>query len=121
MEHMAYYSQQRLLGEHVPYPIEAWPEGNQRHLSAESALYCRIVTEGILGIRPTGFNSFSLCPQLPDKWNSMRLNNVSAFAFSPFDIIVERQGNKIKTCVLRNGKPVKTYHTENGKDINITF
>lgn len=47
MEHMAYYSQQRLLGEHVPYPIEAWPEGNQRHLSAESALYCRIVTEGI--------------------------------------------------------------------------
>lgn len=48
MEHMAYYSQQRLLGEHVPYPIEAWPEGNQRHLSAESALYCRIVTEGIL-------------------------------------------------------------------------
>lgn len=121
MEHMAYYSQQRLLGEHVPYPIEAWPEGNQRHLSAESALYCRIVTEGIFGIRPTGSNSFSLCPQLPDKWNSMRLNNVSAFAFSPFDIIVERQGNKIKTCVLRNGKPVKTYHTENGKDINITF
>lgn len=121
MEHMAYYSQQRLLGEHVPYPIEAWPEGNQRHLSAESALYCRIVTEGIFGIRPTGFNSFSLCPQLPDKWNSMRLNNVSAFAFSPFDIIVERQGNKIKTYVLRNGKPVKTYHTENGKDINITF
>ena len=58
MEHMAYYSQQRLLGEHVPYPIEAWPEGNQRHLSAESALYCRIVTEGIFGIRPTGFNSF---------------------------------------------------------------
>ena len=121
MEHMAYYSQQRLLGEHVPYPIEAWPEGNQRHLSAESALYCRIVTEGIFGIRPTGFNSFSLCPQLPNKWNSMRLNNVSAFAFSPFDIIVERQGNKIKTYVLRNGKPVKTYHTENGKDINITF
>ena len=121
MEHMAYYSQQRLLGEHVPYPIEAWPEGNQRHLSAESALYCRIVTEGIFGIRPTGSNSFSLCPQLPDKWNSMRLNNVSAFAFSPFDIIVERQGNKIKTYVLRNGKPVKTYHTENGKDINITF
>ena len=121
MEHMAYYSQQRLLGEHVPYPIEAWPEGNQRHLSAESALYCRIVTEGLFGIRPTGFNSFSLCPQLPDKWNSMRLNYVSAFAFSPFDIIVERQGNKIKTYVLRNGKPVKTYHTENGKDINITF
>ena len=39
------YSQRRLLGDHVPYPIEAWPEGSQRHLSAESGLYCRIITE----------------------------------------------------------------------------
>lgn len=119
MEHMSYYSQQRLLGEHVPYPIEAWPEGNQRHLSAESALYCRVVTEGIFGIRPTGFHSFSLCPQLPDQWNSMELKNISAFTSSPFDISVERQGNKIKTCVLRNGKTVRTYHTVNGKEINV--
>ena len=37
-------------GEHVPYPVEAWPEGNQRHLSAESALYCRIFTEGLFGL-----------------------------------------------------------------------
>jgi hypothetical protein len=22
--------------------VEAWPEGNQRHFAAESALYCRI-------------------------------------------------------------------------------
>lgn len=48
------YSQRRLLGDHVPYPIEAWPEGSQRHLSAESGLYCRIITEGLFGIRPTG-------------------------------------------------------------------
>ncbi len=33
---LEHYAATRLLGEHVPYPIEAWPEGNQRHLSAES-------------------------------------------------------------------------------------
>ncbi len=27
--------------------VEAWPEGNMAHLSAESALYCRIFTEGL--------------------------------------------------------------------------
>lgn len=42
MDFIRYYSRRRLLGEHVPYPVEAYPEGNQRHLSAESGLYCRI-------------------------------------------------------------------------------
>ena len=59
------YSNRRLLGDHVPYPVEAYPEGNQRHLSAESGLYCRIFTEGLFGIRPTGLNSFTFTPQLP--------------------------------------------------------
>lgn len=62
------YTEGRLLGEHVPYPVEAYPEGNQRHLAGESALYVRIITEGIFGIRPTGFHSFDLRPQLPTTW-----------------------------------------------------
>jgi hypothetical protein len=52
---LKYYSQRRLLGEHVPYAVEAYPEGNQRHLSAESGLFCSVYTEGMFGIRPTGF------------------------------------------------------------------
>ena len=59
------YSNRRLLGDHVPYAVEAWPEGNQRHLSAESALYCRVVTEGVFGFRPVGLNAFTITPQLP--------------------------------------------------------
>lgn len=62
MEYLKKYSNTRLLGDHVPYAIEAWPEGGQRHLSAESGLYGRIITEGMFGIRPTGFNSFTLSP-----------------------------------------------------------
>lgn len=73
MEYLKNYSTQRLLGEHVPYAIEAWPEGNQRHLSAESGLYCRIITEGLFGIRPTGLRSFTITPRLPQSWSGMNL------------------------------------------------
>ena len=73
MKFMKHYSGTRLLGNHVPYPVEAWPEGGQRHLSTESALYGRIITEGMLGIRPTGLHSFSMTPRLPQEWDRMAL------------------------------------------------
>lgn len=44
------YSATRLLGEHVPYATEAYPEGGMRHLSAESGLLCRVFTDGLLNI-----------------------------------------------------------------------
>ncbi|WP_291528711.1 hypothetical protein [Bacteroides sp. UBA939] len=99
------YSQRRLLGDHVPYAIEAWPEGNQRHLSAESGLYCRIYTEGLFGIRPTGLRSFELTPRLPQEWEYMNLNRVRAFN-SEFDIRVSRAGKKLQVEVLKGGKAV---------------
>ena len=34
------FTSARLLGEHIPYPVEAFPEGNQAQLSAESGLIC---------------------------------------------------------------------------------
>lgn len=70
------YTQARLKGEHAPYPREAYPEGNAAHLSAESGLYIRIFTEGILGYRPTGFSSFVLKPSLPEKWDSFVVKNI---------------------------------------------
>lgn len=89
MDFLQYYSKRRLLGEHVPYPVEAYPEGNQRHLSAESALYCRVVTEGLFGIRPSGFDSFLLTPRLPDTWNEMALRDIKAFNRS-FDLVIRK-------------------------------
>ena len=104
MEKLSFYSKQRLLGDHVPYPIEAYPEGNKRHLAAESALYCRVITEGLFGIRPTGLKSFTCTPKLPAGWNEMSLKNIRAFGTS-FDIIVKND----------NGTIVKIY--EKGKEI----
>lgn len=103
-EYLKFYSQKRLLGSHVPYAIEAWPEGNQRHLSAESGLYCRIITEGLFGIRPTGFKSFMLTPRLPNGWNEMSLKNIRAFN-SCFDLKVERISSKeIIVTISAQGK-----------------
>lgn len=112
------YSATRLLGEHVPYAIEAWPEGNQRHLSAESGLYGRIITEGMFGIRPTGFKSFNLTPRLPENWDKMALRKVKTCA-ADFDIEVERiKDGKIKVLVFENGNK-KTYTIKEGETINI--
>ena len=114
MPYFNYYSATRLLGEHVPYPVEAWPEGNQRHLSAESALYCRAITEGLFGINPTGLNKFTMTPWLPKGWNYMRLKKIKAFNRS-FDLEVTRQGaNESVVIKSDNGKLIKK--TWNGKN-----
>lgn len=112
------YSATRLLGEHVPYAIEAWPEGGQRHLSAESGLYGRIITEGMFGIRPVGFKEFIATPQLPQAWNEMRLRNICAFG-TTFDMEVNRLANgKLQVSVWQKGKK-KTYTVKDGNSINI--
>jgi len=119
-QYLDYYSNRRLLGEHVPYPIEAYPEGSQRHLSAESGLYCRIVTEGLFGIRPTGFKTFELTPRLPENWNEMSLKHIRAFS-DDFNITVRRNGNIIEVEITTlNGKVIKRSTKPDGK-LNITL
>lgn len=120
LDYLTYYSNRRLLGEHVPYPVEAYPEGNQRHLATESALYCRVYTEGLFGLRPTGLRSFSISPYLPAKWNSMRLKNISAFG-ETFDIDVSRQQKITKVSVVREGKKLMTFDWDGKKPIDVQF
>jgi hypothetical protein len=105
LEHLAYYSNRRLLGEHVPYAVEAYPEGNQAHLSAESALYCRIYTEGLFGIRPTGLRSFNCTPRLPKEWPAMALKKIQAFG-GGVDVNVSRADGKLNVRVTKDGKTV---------------
>jgi hypothetical protein len=118
MPFFIHYSKRRLLGEHVPYPVEAYPEGNQRHLSAESALYCRIITEGIFGIRPKGFTSFSISPKLPEGWNSMALRNIKAFNHT-FDIEIKRENNELSIRVLNEDEIYLDTQIENNETIKV--
>ncbi|MBR4996093.1 MAG: hypothetical protein IKY82_08535 [Alistipes sp.] len=116
---LSFYSSNRLLGDHVPYPIEAWPEGSQRHLSAESGLYCRIVTEGMFGIRPTGMRSFELKPEIPTEWEYARLKHIRAFG-SDFDIEVERLADgKLQVKVSEEGGRVQTFKVKQGTAIKV--
>ena len=111
---MKSYSQTRLLGSHVPYAIEAWPEGGKRHLSAESALYGRVITEGMFGIRPTGLHSFTVTPQMPAEWNEMALRHIRAFG-GDFDIEVRRiKGNTINVMVKQGGKTIADKKVKTG-------
>ena len=118
-EYLEKYSVTRLLGDHVPYAVEAWPEGNQRHLSTESALYCRIMTEGLFGIRPIALDAFKLTPQLPEGWNTMSLKRICAFG-TTFDIEVKRnKGNALLVLIKKGNKVMGKYKVENGKSIEV--
>ncbi|MGC4036851.1 MAG: hypothetical protein QM764_12910 [Chitinophagaceae bacterium] len=113
-KYLSYYSATRLLGNHVPYAIEAWPEGNQRHLSAESGLYCRVITEGLFAIEPLSFNSFTINPKMPKEWKEMSLKHIHAFN-SDLDITVKRNGNANIVLIYNSGKLIQKINW-NGKD-----
>jgi hypothetical protein len=118
IEYLGKYSRRRLLGDHVPYAIEAWPEGGQRHLSAESGLYCRIFTEGILGIRPTGLGSFEMTPRIPAGWGWMNLDSVRAFGGN-FDIGIVREGESLRVKVSEGKKTILDKKIREGETLKV--
>ena len=89
------YSETRLLGDRVPYPVEAYPEGGKRHLSGESALYCKIFTDGILKLDPESMSSFSLEPTLPTGLDHFYLRRIRAFGHE-FDVLLDGDGYRVE-------------------------
>jgi cellobiose phosphorylase len=118
MDFLTQYSNRRLLGDHVPYPIEWGPGGNQPHLAAESALYCRVYTEGLLGIRPTGLRSFNMTPALPKTWDSVKLRNMHGFG-AVLDLALNRARDKLQLQMVLDGKRMPTRVVEEGKELRI--
>ena len=88
------YVNNRLLGERVPYAVEAYPEGGRRHLSGESALFCKIILEGMLDLTPTGTASCTVKPTLPAGMDHLYLDNIRAFG-SVFGVHVDRNGWRV--------------------------
>ena len=74
-ERLKEYAETRLLGEHVPYAVEAYPEGGMRHLSGESALFCRVMTDGLLDIRFSKEGYF-LNAHLPEEIDLIDIKNL---------------------------------------------
>lgn len=123
LEKLQQFSYERLLGKRVPYVVEAYPEGNMAHLSAESGLYCRVFIEGLFGITPTGVNSFSLIPRLPKQWNTMALRHIKAFG-QDFDIVVTKNPDKLTNVKIIDNMTGKVLLNSNSKlkaAINVSF
>ncbi len=102
------YCRKRLLCDRVPYAVEAYPEGAKRHLSAESALFVRVITEGLFGIRPESLESFSFVPAVPGKMEEISLSDIHICG-DCYDIKI----NKNTYSVCRNGKEILAGKTEN--------
>lgn len=120
LEKLEEYSNKRLLGDHVPYAVEAYPENNMKHLSAESALYCRLIIEGMLSFEQTGFNSFSIAPKLSDKLPRLSIMNLN-IGNNNISINLELIDRNIKTKVYLNGDEIINKTVKNGEKMEINI
>ena len=92
-------SMTRLLGERVPYVVEAFPEYNMRHLSAESALYARTITDGLLNIEFTK-DGFVLHPMIPKELKHIIINNIY-ISGSLYNIEIETTKDKPNISITK--------------------
>lgn len=107
LPHLRRYCRKRLLCDRVPYAVEAYPEGDKRQLSGESALFGRIAAEGLLAVQPEGLGTFSFVPSLPADMPHLRLSGVYIGKYC-YDIAVERNG----WSVQRDGVVIATGATD---------
>lgn len=101
------YCKNRLLGTHAPYPFEAYPEGNRAHLAAESILFARVITEGLLGLRPTGLHKLRIQPRLTGEIPYANLRGLRLFGRC-FDLLADQQG----ITILLDGENYYTHQKE---------
>ncbi len=94
-DHFSNYVHTRLCGERVPYPVEAYPENGMRHLSGESALFCRIIPEGFLKFNCVSERQYSITPDLPSTIKNFSFEGL-ALADKKVKIII----NKNKCSVI---------------------
>jgi hypothetical protein len=100
------FSKIRLLGPHVPYVVEAYPENNMKQLSAESALYTQIFVFGLLGLVPTSFSSFKITPHIPQKWNFFNIINMHLFNSSVSFFIKHTKNNYLHITIFKNNSKI---------------
>lgn len=120
MERLDAFSTKRLLGNHVPYVIEAYPENNMRHLSAESALYCRMVVEGILGLEQTGFNSVSFTPRMNAGLSQLTMDNLHLGAHV-LSIDLSWTDGEIQATIVVDGKTVVNTKQKSGSRFSFSL
>ena len=102
------YVTQRLRGAHVPYAVEAFPEGDQRHLSAESALFARVITEGLCGMTPVGLHRLALRPAVPEALGRVTLRGIHAGG-GCFDLAITRREGGHTVVITSDGQQTERF------------
>ena len=120
MERLLAFSHKRLLEGHVPYVVEAYPENNMRHLSAESALYCRIFIEGLLGFEQTGFRSFEITPRIPDGFDNYSIDKMYHSGVE-ISIKLEKERDKIRLNIYKGDTSIMNKTVRQGQKIQVKF
>ncbi len=118
LERLIPFSRTRLLGARAPYVVEAYPEYGMRHLSAESALYCRIFTEGVLGIEPTGYKKFIITPNIPEEWDFFELNHVRIMG-ADLKFRIDRVEDEMQLKIYNEGNLIKERNIKNSETYEV--
>ena len=116
LEKLQAFSNKRLLGDHTPYVVEAYPENNMSHLSGESALYCRVFIEGVLGFEQTGFNKCSIMPRLNQSFPVFTLDNIH-IGKNKVSVHLKLINGRVQTIIYSNGKRIVNTTRDNGSRI----
>ncbi len=74
----------------------------------------------MVGLVPTGLDSFECRPWLPEAWPRMALRELRAFG-QTWDLEVERAGAQQKVTVSSGGKTLMTGVGPAGKTYSVTF
>jgi len=120
LEKLQQFSAKRLLGDRVPYVVEAFPEGDMAHLSAESALYCRVFLEGLFGLKPIGLKQLEITPRLPEGWNEMALRKMKAFG-RDFDVEVSKVTEGLLIEIKIGDKLIQSEKIQEGASYKFSF
>ena len=102
-----------MLGPAGPYMDE---DGGD--LLAPNVLYALVITDGLFGIEPSGFDRFACTPRLPADWPAMRLQNICLMGRN-VDLAVERSGRETTLTVSRSGKAVFRQGGEGGSTFDV--
>ncbi|TVQ91966.1 MAG: six-hairpin glycosidase-like protein, partial [Bacteroidetes bacterium] len=86
----------------------------------ESALYARVFTEGMLGIEPTGLNSFNIKPQLPTAWEEVSLYSCHLLGRN-LDFIFKSTGNVVNVEIYEGNRMLLTRDLPMGKEKEIVL
>ncbi|MFA5450005.1 MAG: hypothetical protein WC292_06170 [Clostridia bacterium] len=103
------YAKSRLLGVHSPYPYEAYPEGNMAHLSAESVLFARAITEGMFALEALSFSKLRVRPKEKAKLSGIHFGG-HQFEIDNMDELKIRIGSRSYSA---EGKSVFDFATLN--------